>query len=63
MTTEGLGRDRIDERREWLESVDGLIAARGPEAAAQVLDEVTAHARGRGVTFDRGYAIPQHDPS
>jgi pyruvate dehydrogenase E1 component len=51
VTTEGLGRDRIDERLEWLESVDGLIAARGPEAAAQVLDEVTAHARGRGVTL------------
>jgi pyruvate dehydrogenase E1 component len=51
VTTEGRGRDRSDERLEWLESVDGLIAARGPEAAGQLLDEVTAHARRQGVSL------------
>jgi len=41
--------DWRDERAEWLESVDGLISARGPRAAAQILQDVSEHARGRGV--------------
>ncbi len=38
-----------EERAEWLESVDGLIAEHGTEPARQMLDEVIAHARDRGV--------------
>lgn len=38
-----------DERAEWLESVDGLIAARGREVAGRILREVAAHARRAGV--------------
>ena len=40
-----------DERAEWCESVDGLIAVRGPEVAARVLGEIAAHARRQGVVF------------
>ena len=50
MTT-GDRADLAEERAEWLESVDGLIAARGSEAAAQILDDITAHARRAGVTM------------
>ncbi len=48
--------DMAEERREWLESVDGLISAHGPETAARIMTEVTAYARGRGLT--PGLAIP-----
>lgn len=41
--------DRRDEHAEWLESVDGLIRARGARAAARILDDVSEFARGRGV--------------
>ena len=41
--------DRREEHAEWLESVDGLIRARGVRAAARILDEVLDHARRRGV--------------
>jgi len=41
--------DFREERAEWLESVDGLIGVHGPETAAQILAEVAAHARRRGV--------------
>jgi pyruvate dehydrogenase E1 component len=41
--------DLREERAEWLESVDGLIGARGKQAAARTLEELIAHARARGV--------------
>ena len=40
-----------DERAEWLESVDGLIAARGLDPAGWLLDDVVGHARARGVAL------------
>jgi pyruvate dehydrogenase E1 component len=43
-----------EERDEWLESVDGLIACRGPELAARILAEVAARARRHGVTVAGG---------
>jgi pyruvate dehydrogenase E1 component len=42
--------DQTDERAEWLESVEGLIAARGPAVTAQILADVAAHARAQGVS-------------
>ena len=42
--------DRREERAEWLESVDGLIAVHGPAVAGHILDELRAYARQRGVT-------------
>ena len=41
--------DRAEELAEWLDSVDGLIAARGSQTAEQILADVVAHARRRGV--------------
>ena len=41
--------DWRDEHAEWLESVDGLITARGAQAAARILDDVSRYARGKGV--------------
>ncbi|HVV77083.1 MAG TPA: pyruvate dehydrogenase (acetyl-transferring), homodimeric type [Mycobacteriales bacterium] len=41
--------DLAEERAEWCESVDGLIAVRGREAAARLLSEVAGHARRRGI--------------
>ncbi len=41
--------DLADERGEWVASVDAMIAARGRDAAARILDEVIAHARAQGV--------------
>jgi pyruvate dehydrogenase E1 component len=41
--------DWLDEHAEWLESVDGLIRARGAQAAARILDDVSRYARGQGV--------------
>jgi pyruvate dehydrogenase E1 component len=38
-----------EERAEWCESVDGLIAVRGPEAAKLLLAELAAHAQRRGI--------------
>ena len=53
MTSETLPDDRLDdlreERAEWLESVDGLIAVHGKDAAARILAEIAAHASRRGV--------------
>jgi pyruvate dehydrogenase E1 component len=49
MRVDDVGEDLREERDEWLESVDGLIALRGPEVAARVLDEVVGRARARGV--------------
>ncbi|MGN6130132.1 MAG: pyruvate dehydrogenase (acetyl-transferring), homodimeric type, partial [Nocardioidaceae bacterium] len=48
-STTSTAADLAEERGEWLASVDGLIAARGPAAAARVLDEIGAHARVRGI--------------
>jgi len=48
------GRERADlaeERAEWLESVDGLIAVHGAEAAGQILDDIRAHANRAGATM------------
>ena len=42
--------DLADERAEWLESVDGLIAARGPKTAARIVADVAAHARAQGLS-------------
>jgi pyruvate dehydrogenase E1 component len=41
--------DLAEERAEWLESVDGLIAARGAESARRILEDITAHASNAGV--------------
>jgi pyruvate dehydrogenase E1 component len=53
VTAAGLNRgsqtDWEDERAEWLESVDGLITARGARGAGRILDDVSDYARGRGV--------------
>ena len=53
MTSETLPDDRLEdlreERTEWLESVDGLIAVHGPDTAASILAEIAAHAARRGV--------------
>jgi pyruvate dehydrogenase E1 component len=38
-----------DEREEWLDSVEGLIRARGPQTAARVLEDVSEYARLRGI--------------
>ena len=63
-------RDLREERDEWLESVDGLIAVHGPDVASGILDEITAHARARGarpsgispyrntIPADRAHAYP-----
>jgi len=40
--------DLREERDEWRESVDGLIAVHGPDVASRILDEITAHAKARG---------------
>jgi len=40
-----------EERAEWMESVDELIAARGINPAGRLLDDVAAHARARGVAL------------
>lgn len=52
MRTEGsqsIQQDWRDERREWLESVDGLIATHGTDTAAELLNEMSRHAHQRGV--------------
>ena len=36
-----------EERAEWIESVDEMIAARGISPAGRLLDDVAAHARAR----------------
>ena len=46
---DGLPEDLLEERAEWLESVDGLIAGRGLDTAAGILTDVAAHARLRGI--------------
>jgi pyruvate dehydrogenase E1 component len=45
--------DWQDERAEWLESVSGLVKARGPRAAGRILEEVAAHASRLGVSAGR----------
>jgi pyruvate dehydrogenase E1 component len=42
--------DLAEERAEWLESVDGLIAVRGAKRASRILDDVRAHASRAGIT-------------
>ncbi|HET7388723.1 MAG TPA: pyruvate dehydrogenase (acetyl-transferring), homodimeric type [Nocardioidaceae bacterium] len=53
MTSVGFGSssqtDWRDERAEWLESVDGLVKARGARVAGRILEDVSEYARGRGV--------------
>ena len=49
MTTDRLADDLREEREEWRESVDGLIATHGPDTAARILADVAAHARRRGL--------------
>jgi pyruvate dehydrogenase E1 component len=41
--------DLAEERAEWLESVDGLIAVHGAEHARRILEEITAHAGDAGI--------------
>ncbi len=41
--------DLAEERAEWLESVDGLIAARGAEHAGRILEDIRAHASAAGI--------------
>jgi pyruvate dehydrogenase E1 component len=57
VTTVSLTRNQTDwrdERAEWVESVDGLITAHGPRAAARILHDVSEYALGRGVpTYGR----------
>jgi pyruvate dehydrogenase E1 component len=43
--------DLAEERAEWLESVDGLIALRGAEDARLILDDVRARASRAGLTM------------
>jgi pyruvate dehydrogenase E1 component len=38
-----------EERAEWVDSVEGLIRARGPQAAARILEDVSEYARFRGI--------------
>jgi pyruvate dehydrogenase E1 component len=51
MTQVGSGHEAAwrEERAEWLESVDGLIRARGAQTAARILADVSDYALARGV--------------
>ncbi|MEO6363775.1 MAG: pyruvate dehydrogenase (acetyl-transferring), homodimeric type, partial [Caldimonas sp.] len=57
-----LGRDDADldpgETAEWLEALDALTAAQGPDRARFLLDALLAHARRRGVNWQPSLISP-----
>ncbi|HVA59038.1 MAG TPA: pyruvate dehydrogenase (acetyl-transferring), homodimeric type [Mycobacteriales bacterium] len=53
ISEEPRNRELAEEQAEWLESVDGLIAARGTDAASRILAAVLAHADSQGVPAGR----------
>jgi pyruvate dehydrogenase E1 component len=46
------------ETQEWLEALDGVIAAEGPERARQLIDLLVARAHVRGVRIPMGLTTP-----
>jgi pyruvate dehydrogenase complex dehydrogenase (E1) component len=49
------------ETREWLEALDAVVSADGPQRAQFLLERVVGHAQ---LTRARGDdAVPEHDPA
>ncbi len=50
--------DADDDVREWIEALDSVMAADGPEAAEALLKRLQAHAASRGLRTPRGTTTP-----
>ena len=64
MTIESFESD-LEETQEWLDSVDGLVAAEGIDPAGHVLNRAFERARNLGVQVatPSRHRLRQHDPA